>query len=553
MRWLLLSFLLTLTACPERPARDDDDAFDDDDSADDDDSLDDDDAGDDDTGGDDDDATGEDLLCSPNSAFCDGTLAMLCDEDGLTAVVVEDCFPDRVCYGGECRDPCTVAADRHSYLGCEFLAVSTLNSSLGTGFATDFAVVVGAPVDSAEAHVQVSRGGNVVTTRTVQPGTSEAIELPMVPALQQAGGSLFANASSATVAGGAYEIVSDVPVVAYQFNPLHFTTSTFAYSYTNDASLLLPEHALTGTYRVQTWSTWDYSPFVQYRGFAAIAATEDGTTVTITSSAQTAGGDPAAVPEGGVITVNLDRGDVVQVLSGGDASDDLTGSRISATAPVATFVGHDCTYMPQDQAACDHLEEMAFPVETWGALVPITALRHPDGSGLAMARYRVQGRTGGVGLTFEPAVHPSATLAEGEVLDFDSAQDFVITATGQIQVTQTMFGQDALSATSGGDPAMGTGIPWSQTRATYDFLVPTTYTTNWLNVVAPTGTPVLLDGTPITTWSSIGSSGYDAARVSVAPGSHRVVSDDGATFGITAYGYAQYTSYLYPAGLNLLR
>lgn len=100
---------------------------------------------------------------------------------------------------------------------------------------------------------------------------------------------------------------------------------------------------------------------------------------------------------------------------------------------------------------------------------------------------------------------------------------------------------------------MGTGVPWSQTRAAYDFLVPTTYTTNWLNVVAPAGTPVLPDGAPVATWSSIGSSGYDAARVSVAPGSHQVTSDDGATFGITAYGYAQYTSYLYPAGLNLLR
>lgn len=139
------------------------------------------------------------------------------------------------------------------------------------------------------------------------------------------------------------------------------------------------------------------------------------------------------------------------------------------------------------------------------------------------------------------------------MVDFDSDQDFVITATGQIQVTQTMLGQDALAAVTGVDPAMGTGVPWSQTRAADDFLVPTTYTTNWLNLVAPTGTPVLLDDATITTWSPIGTSGYDAARVSVTPGSHQVTSTDGATFGITAYGYAQYTSYLYPAGLNLPR
>lgn len=279
-----------------------------------------------------------------------------------------------------------------------------LNSSLGAGFATDFAVVVGAPADGGAAQVEVSRGGAVVTTRSVAAGTSEAIELPMVPALQQAGGSLFSNASSATVPGGAYEVHSDVPVVAYQFNPLHFSTGLLDHSYTNDASLLIPEHSLTGSYKVQTWRTWEHSPFSQYRGFAAVAATEDGTTVTFTSSTQTADGVPGAVPPGGTITVTLDRGDVVQVLSGASASDDLTGTSISASAAVATFRGHDCTCMPLDQAACDHLEEMAFPVETWGALVPVTALQHPDGAGLATAQYRIQGRTGGIGLTFEPAV-----------------------------------------------------------------------------------------------------------------------------------------------------
>ncbi len=553
---MLLGLTLVLAGCPNRREPvDDDDAGDDaagddddDDTGDDDTSGDDDDTGDDDTSGDDDTAP----PCPEGTRFCDGTVVMECDADELP-VFVQDCAPEEACYAGSCDDPCAVVAAQHSYLGCDFLAVSTLNTSLSAGFATDFAVVVGVPAGSEDAEVTVTRGGNAAATQTVLAGSSAAIQLPMVPALQVAGGGLFSNASSATVVGGAYEVHSSVPIVAYQFNPLHFTTGALAYSYSNDASLLLPEHSMTGEYRVLTWNTWPYTPWVSYRGYAAIAGTEDGTSVTITASSQTADGDPAALSAGQSTTVLLDRGDVVQILSGPGEDDDLTGTTISATAPVATFVGHDCTYMPVEFAACDHLEEMAFPVETWGTTVVLSAPQHPDGLGAAPARYRIQGRMGGVGLTFEPSVQAAVTLGLGEILEFETAQDFVVTAAGQIQVTQTMLGQDALGAVSGGDPALGTGVPWSQTRASYDFLVPATYTTNWLNVVALTGAPIRLDGALVTGWVPVGSSGYDAARVAVGVGSHEVASDDGSRFGITAYGYAQYTSYLYPAGLNFLR
>ena len=99
---------------------------------------------------------------------------------------------------------------------------------------------------------------------------------------------------------------------------------------------------------------------------------------------------------------------------------------------------------------------------------------------------------------------------------------------------------------------MGSGIPWLQVRSEYDFLTPSTFTENWVNVVAPSGGQVLLDGSPISGFQAIGSTGYDVARVALSPGAHHIASA-GTGFGITAYGYASYTSYLYPGGLNFTR
>ena len=488
--------------------------------------------------------------CLPGARVCADGDVHVCEGDELGTSLVEECGPGEECAGGTCWDACELARQRESYLGCDFLAVTTLNSGLGPGFASDFAVVVGVPSGDEDATVSVVRGANTVATQVVPAGLTAAIELPMVAALQVAGGGLFTNAETAIVVDGAYEVHSSVPVVAYQFNPLHFSTSGLAYSYTNDASLLLPEHVLTGSYQVLTWPTWPYTPWVAYRGFVAVTATEDWTTVDITSSTTTAEGNPPPMSPGGTTTVVLQRGDVLQLLSGASATDDLSGTRIEASAPVATFVGVDCTYMPSDQAACDHLEEMAFPTETWGARIPVSALEHPDG-GTAPSRYRVMARSGGTEVAFDPPVAPTSTLADGEWIQFDSPEDFVVDVSAPITLTQTMFGQDALGAISGGDPALGTGIPTSQWRTSYDFLVPATYTTNWLNLVRGAGAEVSLDGSALTGFSAIGAGEFESKRIAVAAGAHHIEGAD--PFSITAYGYAQYTSYLYPAGLNLRR
>ena len=171
---------------------------------------------------------------------------------------------------------------------------------------------------------------------------------------------------------------------------------------------------------------------------------------------------------------------------------------------------------------------------------------------VARAAYRVVALQEGTTVTFDPPVTPPMQLAAGQFRGFSTDQDFVIEATGPIYVTQTLLGQDEIGANVG-DPAMGTGVPWTQVRSSYDFLAPGTFSQNWLNVVADAGATIALDGDLVTDWEPIGTTEFAVARIAIDAGSHRIESTDGSGFGITSYGYAPFTSYLLPGGMNFFR
>ncbi|MCK9460529.1 MAG: IgGFc-binding protein [Proteobacteria bacterium] len=457
-------------------------------------------------------------------------------------------------------------------------------------------MIIGNP-GQTDAHVTVARNDAVVATDTVPPGSSKAISLAYVSALKSAGESVL-------VAGGAYEITSDVPVVAYQYSPLHFSTPSDTgdiYSYTNDASLLLPLHTLTGNYMASTWPTWGHGSWMNMPpfgvsgswsgwspGFMAIVGTADGIQATVTAATYTLGGAIAALAPGESAIVTLNRGDVLQVLSQLPADSgeltfcedsgweqttlgtcpptliaecegycsvtdgDLTGTTVSATGPVAVFAGHNCTFMPYYAWACDHLEEMMFPLETWGDDFVMTAPSNPQGTGVVPTMYRVLAMAPDTTVTFEPAVHPTTTLQAGGLIQFESDADFrVSSGDKQIYVTQTLMGQDYFASSDSGDPAMGSGVPVFQARSVYTFLTPDTYTYNFVNIIAPADAEVTLDGSPVGGWAGIGSTGYRVARVPLTAGSHLAEAEGDVGFGITAYGYAPYTSYLFPGGMNI--
>jgi hypothetical protein len=342
-------------------------------------------------------------------------------------------------------------------------------------------------------------------------------------------------------------LVTDRPVSVAQYNPLEYVSNS--YSYTNDASLLLPATAWTGNYLVASYphrgDTTSGSP-----GFYAVTASQDGTVVTLGPSssggAVSAGGGVAADGTG---SITLNRGDVLQVLT---TSGDLTGTRVTATNPVQVIGGHDCAQVPAGTMACDHLEESLFPVEALSTQYLIgSPLNWTSGRELELVR--VIATQANTTLSYAPTnfTAPKTIPAAGGVVElWLSDYPYLLTASAPVLIAQYMPSQDAVG---GGDPSMSLAVPLEGHRARYAFNAPTTYAHSLVAIFAATGATVSLDGAPIPAerFTAIGNTGYGLANELLADtGFHTV--DCASPVGVSVYGYGLYTSYWYPAGLDLV-
>src|SRR5688572_4604095 len=120
---------------------------------------------------------------------------------------------------------CAEAAMAHSYVGCEFWPTITANPVY---IEFDPAVII-ANGGTVDAHVIVE-GAGFLQEVTVPPGGLQTVLLKWVMGLKGPEFSL-ANTSggrleqSGRVDDGAYRVSSDVPVSAWQFNPLQYRKS----------------------------------------------------------------------------------------------------------------------------------------------------------------------------------------------------------------------------------------------------------------------------------------------------------------------------------------
>jgi hypothetical protein len=183
-------------------------------------------------------------------------------------------------------------------VGCDYWPTVTAN---GVWSIFDYAVVV-SNVGKTAADVTVTGPNSTNQKVTVAPGTLEKIYLPWVPALKgvdmDSKGQTSPLSASVMARGGAYHLVSSVPVVVYQFNALEYQPkggppgknwSTCpndpklpCFSYTNDASLLLPSTAWTQNYRVTGVMGTPYNGKME--GYIVVTASQDGTNVTVSVS-----------------------------------------------------------------------------------------------------------------------------------------------------------------------------------------------------------------------------------------------------------------------------
>jgi hypothetical protein len=482
---------------------------------------------------------------------------------------------------------CAEAAATNSYIGCDYWPTPVANSVWSI---FDFAVVV-ANTLSTPATVTVTGPNATHQTATVPPKQLAKIYLPWVPALKGPDSDTCGRIQpfNATVMQtlGAYHLVSSTPVTVYQFNALEYKgvggpagkdwstcpgdqycEEVFGpmgcFSYTNDASLLLPTSAMTGNYRVT--GEHGMTPnlgSVTISGYFAVTATENNTQVTVTVS-QTgqimAGGGIAAVPAGGTVTFSLNAGDVAELVGGDTDTSDLSGSLVQATHRVQVIAGVPCTENPAGVQACDHLESSVLPAETLGKDYVVTVPTSP-GNTLVGHVVRIYGNVDGTTLTYSPSMPTGcpAQINAGEVGDCGQVtEDFEVKGNNAFAVSSFMLGAQladpmAMQQLSEGDPSMSPMVAVEQFRATYVFLAPDDYEESYLNIVTPTGTSLLLDGAAITQAPTPVSGSFDVIRVPLKSGSQNGTHSLTASqpVGIQVIGYGQYTSYQYPGGLDL--
>jgi hypothetical protein len=478
------------------------------------------------------------MICTPDSRFCQGDVARKCKPDG-SGFKDEECDPllGSACVDGGCTGPCAPEAVGRSYVGCDYFPTVTTN---GMPLQTAHFAVAVSNTTPDEATVTVSKGDDILDVRQVAPNSVELVLLPWVDAL-------FKPSTTALVPQGAYRVRSTRPVTVYQFNPLEYQVGS-VYTYSNDASLLLPTTAWRLTYMVATRPHWTKKDFP---AFYAVTANVDGTTVTLQPSPSGWDIRPGAgVAADGTGLVLLNRGDVLQVLSAGG---DPTGTLVLADRPVQVIAGHHACNVPEDTPAADHLEDAMFPIDTLGKDYLVAAPAVPYSTAPQTHVVRIVAAEGPTVLQYDPPMDaPTVLDGVGAFFDVNAAQAFRVTADKRILVAQFMVGQEA--GGGAGDPAMALAVPVGQYLAQYLFHAPVNYEQSYVNIVAPSGAQVTLDGVavPVVAFQPIGGTGYSVARVkftNTGNGTHRVQSE--SKVGISVYGYGQYTSYWYPGGLNL--
>ncbi|MGO9835321.1 MAG: IgGFc-binding protein [Polyangiaceae bacterium] len=492
---------------------------------------------------------------------------------------------------------CAEAAALRSYVGCDYWPTVVANVVWSI---FDYAVVV-ANAGATPATVTITGPKSTNQTQTVAPNALAKFYLPWVPELKgtdtDACGSSVALTASVVAKGGAYHLVSSVPVTVYQFNALEYAasggppgkdwsscpglqtctdmtspnydTTSGCFSYTNDSSLLIPSTAMTGNYRVAGFPgqstvdpTMQMPPVPSMGSYFAITATTDGTTVTVQLSSTgtlLAGGVVPATAPGGTITLSMDAGDVIELVGAEGDGVDLSGSLVSADQPVQVIAGAPCDLNPNGAPACDHLEQSVFPAETLGRQYFVTVPSGPYGDPKGHV-VRLYGNVDGTILDYKPSKPPGcpSTLNAGQVVTCSVASsdyvtsDFEVIGSSEFAVGSFMLGGSIVDPSGGlGDPSASFVVAAEQFRTKYVFLAPSDYESNFADVVAPVGTTVVLDGRLLNTIGHPIGDGFVVVHgVDLGSAGAHVLTAS-APIGLQVMGYGSFTSYQYPGGLNL--
>ncbi len=479
---------------------------------------------------------GDDTINPAALELCDDNIDNNCD--GITDT--------------DCLGPCDLAATLRSSVGCTYYGVDMEN--LGAYNALQYAIAVSNVSTTATANVSVQtyQGSSWQNIQTAQVGPLSLHQFNL-PDNYVAGTTLAQR--------HAYRVISDYPVIAYQFNPVDGQSS-----HTSDASLLLPTSSLDKHYQLVGYPDTQYG-----QAQLVIIASKDGTSIDITSSIVTSAGGPLpALQPGQLHTVStlLNEGDYLQI-SSAIQGDTFNGTIVETNHEVAVLSGHTCVNLPPSSVACDHLEEQIYGLQTWGtsfvaARLPVRSWTHVEPTIWHIyasennTQINLAAAAAVIGLPTSPQ-----TLNAGQWLEltvegsFAEPGDFMVTADKPIHVMAYMTGcslTDDTSGDQGGDPAMTQMVPIDQFRDDYVVLVPLNWIYDYFILTKRVGETISVDGNlvPQSEFTAIDDGinpvEWEVARVAVADGVHTLTGSQ--PFGVVVLGYDYADSYAYPGGLN---
>jgi hypothetical protein len=593
-------------------------------------------------------------VCVADTAQSCGPACQPCPPPGANAAAVctdgscgSACIPGFILVNGVCVNECQLATTGLAPFGCDFWAVvqdsmvalsfrGGTTSGQGT-IDSAFGFLI-ANTSASSVTVQVTRHLNNVVTQvksvTIAAGGQVTVQVPW-QSITGPSTTLSGSTGSGTARYG-YRLQSTGPVMVWMFNVLslsHVQGTCISNSdctaggaadcnknvcqyrnATSDSSLLLPAHGLGTSYVVVSneHAYFNHLSVDDVPGTVTIVATEDGTQVTVTSRAQTrAGPGVASLAKGQTATYTLNSYDVLQLvtdhISGSDIScvpspfdpnyqvcrvdNDLSGSVITATTPVAVFGGASCALRPFNVVACDHLAEQLPPASTWGK--GFVAVRsHPvrvssgafaTSTAAAADLYKLvavcpQGQCpSGTLVTFStpPASADvflpnrclsgslstnDCRLPSGAAMEFRSKASFTLSSDFPISVTHFLTGAGATSQSAQGDPSMILLAPAEQWPESLVVMASPAFPDNYLSLAYDSANTsgVQVNGVAVTGFNAVTGTTY-MVKAHPVPGGRLLVQalpKPGSTspprVGATVYGFAEYVSYGSAAGQRLL-
>ena len=389
-------------------------------------------------------------------------------------------------------------------------------------------------------------GVNLFTTINIAANTSETVIFNPYTA--------YSFADQQILAQGIY-VESDDPISVYA---LHTNGSS------SDATVIYPVNTLGTEYYALTHEASGDPLLVQVGLLPAaefkIIATEDNTDIEVIPKAETKQGNLPNVP----FTITLNKGESYLIkakyfLEGEEG--DLTGSKITATKPIAVFSGNIRSRVDSDWVGSNHHFEQLPSIETWGT----SFIALPDVIGTttpvlrSASRFKMIAQKDGTIITISQDPNSPITLNAGEFYQLNPQANNTprsIKSTAPILVGQL--------STSNYDPATVWGdsyfiilAPNEQTVKNINFDAMSTFRINEYHLSVLTKTSnvnnILLDGVNSLSFVPITGTAYSYARYILNTGTHNLNNSNPTNDGFVAYvyGHGLSESYGYSIGNSL--